>query len=180
MKVNAVKSAIIAIFLTATVSPAHARWTDKGMAYEGRLEARVVQMTKQLELTPEQEAQIRAILEAERAKQRAERTAVRKKIDSVLTDEQRATRDAQVKRRVERHVARIADRLELNSETRTKLTAVMMEKLDDPNWTRDKLRERLSTVLTDDQLAELDETRPDRGSRNRSGCKKRRGNNDGF
>ncbi len=165
-KTIAVSAALLTVLASAgaLVQPA---WARHGMGPDQRLE----RMTERLNLTPEQQAEIRGILETQRAQQNTARAAARTQIDAVLTEEQRTERDARIDRRIERRVSRIADRLNLTPEQETELRKVMAEKRNNPSWHRSDMREQLATVLTDDQLAELEQMRSHRGPRGRGGCK---------
>ena len=167
MKKTIAVSATILTLLVSTAIPAQPAWAGRGMAPEQRVE----RMTEELALSPEQQAEIRALLEARQAQRNAERVAVREQIDAALTEEQRAERDARTERRIERRAARIADRLDLTPEQETTLRTLVAEKRGNPDWTPDAMREQLSGVLTDVQLAELDEMRSHRGRHSRRGCK---------
>jgi Spy/CpxP family protein refolding chaperone len=171
MKNTIVLPATILTLLIATAAQARPSWTGLGMESDERLDRRIEQMTERLDLTEKQQAQIRAILDAQRAKRAEERAAVRKQIDAVLTEEQRATRDARIGRRTDRAVARIADRLDLTQEQESKLQTLMTERRNDADWRPAEMRARLSSILTEEQLMELDEMRPHRRPGGRGPCK---------
>ena len=172
MKKTITLSATILTLVLATAASAKPPWMGYGTSQEGRLDHKIERMTEQLGLTPEQQAEVRAIFEARRAQRDAERKAVREQVDAVLTEEQRAARDAQIEQRIERRVARMADRLDLTPEQETSLRALMNEQRNSPDLTRSEMRERMSAVLTDDQLAELEKKRPHHGRGDRGGCKR--------
>lgn len=161
-------SATILTFLISTAALARPGPVGHGMGPDLRVE----RMTENLDLTAEQQAEIRAILEARQAQRRAERAAVRQRIDAVMTEEQRAKRDAQIDRRLERRAARIADHLDLAPEQEATLRDLMAGMRTNPEWTPGDMREQLSRVLTDTQLAELNEVRSFRGRHHGSGCTK--------
>ena len=167
MNRNIALSAAILTVLVSTAAAAQPPWGRHGTAPGQRIE----RMTERLDLTPEQQADIRAILETQRVRQDAERAAVREQIDAVLTEQQRAERDARHDRRIERRAARIADRLDLTPEQETALRTALAEKRGNPSLNRSGMRERLSNELTDDQLAELEQMHSQRGRRYLHGCK---------
>jgi len=167
MKKTIAVSATILTLLVSTAISAQPPWAGRGMAPD---EQRVERMTEELALSPEQQAEILALVEARQAQRNAERTAVREQIDAILTEEQRAERDARNDRRIERRAARIADRLDLTPEQEATLRTLMAEKRDNPDWTPGEMRQQLSDVLTDVQLAELKEMRSHRSRHSRGGC----------
>lgn len=160
MKKTITISASILTLLIATATLAQPPWMDHGMAPERHLDRRIERMTEQLALTAEQQTDIRAILEAQHAQRSAQRDAVREQIDAVLTEEQRAQRDAQIDQRKARRAARMTKHLDLSPEQQTELQALMAEQRDNPSWSREEMREQLATVLTEEQLAQLEEMRP--------------------
>jgi len=167
MKNTSALSAAILTLLVSTATPAQPPRAGHGMAPEQRVE----RMTEILDLTPEQQTEIHAIFETQRMRRKAERAAIREQVDAVLTEEQRAERDARIDQRIERRVARMADRLDLTPEQETELRAVMAEKRSDPTWDRSEMRERLSAMLTADQMEKLDDMRSHPGRRYQGGCK---------
>ena len=167
MKKTITVSATILTLLVSTATQAQPASAGRGMVPEQRVE----RITEGLALSPEQQAEIRALLVARQAQRKAERAAVREQIDAVLTEEQRAERDVRNNRRIERRAARIADRLDLTPEQEATLRTVMAEKRSNPDWTPSEMREQLSGVFTDAQLAQLDEMRSHRGRHSRGGCK---------
>lgn len=171
MKYSIALPATILTLVLATATQARPFLPGLGMGHEDRMDQRMERMTEQLDLTAEQQEQIRKIFEAERAKRAEERAAVRKQIDDLLTDEQRKVRGEQVTRKIDRAVDRLGDRLNLTKEQESKLRTMMVEARDNPNWSPTKMRASLSEVLTEDQLAKLDEMRPNRKSRGRGHCK---------
>lgn len=172
MKKTLIPSALALTLLIAGAASARPPLPADAMAPVSGPDAQVARLTERLSLTPEQQTEIRAILEADRTERATQRAALRERIDAVLTDAQRAERDAQMRQRIERRVARMADRLDLSAEQGSKLTALMIEKRDNPAWTRADTRERLSAILTEGQLARLDALYPGDGPRSRGGCRR--------
>ncbi len=62
----------------------------KEKSVESRVEHKVEKMTKHLELTPEQQEQIKPIIAEKLAKMKAAQTESHTKIEAILTDEQKA------------------------------------------------------------------------------------------
>ena len=129
----------------------------RAMGNEQRLE----RMTEQLELTAAQQETIAALFE-EQASQRGQmRADFRARIDAVLTDEQRAKRDALMAARVDQRVARMAERLDLSEEQQSQLKTMLTESQGKGKSRRDgSMREQLASILTAEQLAQL----PQRGA----------------
>jgi Spy/CpxP family protein refolding chaperone len=128
-----------------------------------RSDQRMERMTEQLNLTEAQQEQIRGLLDEQRQQRDAQRAAVRERIDAVLTPDQLALRDQQMEQRQTRKLDRMAERLDLTAEQQEAVTALMQEKRADPTMSRDQVRERMQTILSEDQLAELDEVRSRHG-----------------
>jgi Spy/CpxP family protein refolding chaperone len=120
-------------------------------------------ITEQLNLTETQQEQIRSIRDEQRQQREAQRAAVRERIDAVLTPEQLALRDQQMEQRQTRKLDRMAERLDLTAEQQDAVAALMQEKRADPTMGRDQMRERMQTILSEDQLAELDDMRSRHG-----------------
>lgn len=124
-------------------------------------EQRLERMTEQLGLTAEQQASIAALFEAQASQRDPMRADFRARIDAVLTDEQRAKRDAQIAARIDRRVARMAETLALSDEQQRQLKTLFTESRDQGKSRRDgAMREQLASILTDEQLAQL----PQRGA----------------
>ena len=123
----------------------------------------IERMTDQLDLTEAQQEQIRGILDEQRQQRAMQRAAVRERIDAVLTPEQIALRDQQIEQRQTRRLDRMTERLDLTAEQQDAIAALMQEKRTDPSVTRDQMRERLETILSEDQIAELDDMRSRQG-----------------
>lgn len=137
--------------------------------------SKVEYMTKQLDLTPEQQEQARAILEKTRQEQMRLRQENRAQIDALLTEEQKAKRAARQLKAVNRQIERLTDWLDLNSEQADQLKALFTEQRQTHALTRVQMRERMSAILTAEQLAELDQGRGgpgggQRGAQGWGGC----------
>ncbi len=160
----ALSTTILALLASATAS-AELRPGGPVWSAEGRIDRRIELMTERLDLTAEQQAEIRDILEAQALTRREQRAAVRQQIEAVLTNEQLAMRDEEIARRVDRRVARLADRLGLSAEQEAEVRTLMGEPSDPADWDRGAMRERLAGILSDDQLAQLDAMGTRRGYR---------------
>jgi len=133
---------------------------------------RIDRMTEQLSLTPEQQTQIRTIIDEERTAAQRLRAETRQRIDAVLTDAQRAERQAMMKQRFDRELDRLARRLQLTPEQATQLGTIFAERQTNPELTRDELRQRIAAVLTPEQVKRFEDMRlhgrrhggPDRGT----------------
>lgn len=124
---------------------------------------RMERMSEQLNLTETQQEQIRAILDEQRQQRDAQRAAVRERIDAVLTPEQLAQRDQRMEERQTRRLDRMAERLDLTAEQQDAMAALMQEKQADRSITREQMRERMQSILSEDQLAKLDDMRSRHG-----------------
>lgn len=168
-KTIAASATILALCLPIPAA-AQQPWAGPGFSPEDRLSRRVEFMDQRLDLTEGQQAEIRAILAAQAERRRAERAAVREQIDAVLTDEQRALRDEQIERRISWRIDRLADRLDLSAAQEAELHELMTEGGGPAAWADGQLREHLAAVLTEEQLAQLDQSRSYRGDKGRRGC----------
>ena len=148
-------AAATGLFIGASfIGPAQARPHDGwGLGPAQGVETRIERMTGQLGLTEAQQAEIRRILEAERAQRDLQRQALREQIDAVLTDEQKATRDAAMQTRLDRRLERMTERLDLTDEQVASVKAIFDEQRTNPDLNRSDVRERISAVLTDEQRA---------------------------
>jgi protein CpxP len=122
-------------------------------------------MAERLDLTSEQQQQIEAILEANEETRAQARQALRAEIDAVLTEEQREVRNARVAERAEHRLTRMSERLDLSNEQTEQLQALYEAQADAPKLTRSEMREQLAEVLTEDQLAQLDQGRDRRAGK---------------
>ncbi|HYN79120.1 MAG TPA: hypothetical protein VES73_15160, partial [Lamprocystis sp. (in: g-proteobacteria)] len=117
---------------------------------------RVARMTAQWHLTPDQQAQVRAILEEHRAAVARERAALSKRLGAVLTDAQRAERDARLRQRLDRQLDRLTRRLQLSADQGARIRAVLVERQSNPDLSRAEVKQRIATVLTPEQRKQLD------------------------
>lgn len=115
----------------------------------------IERMAEQLDLTDAQRNQMRRIME-ENLKQREQlRLEMRKRLDAVLTPEQRAKRDTALRERLGRRLDRMTDRLELSDEQVDKIRQLFESQQKDPSLSKSQVRERLSEILTEEQRAGL-------------------------
>ncbi len=121
---------------------------------------RIERMTRNLDLTTEQQGEIRTILEEQRAQALQQREDTRARIGALLTPEQQARIEAQRNSRMERHLDRLADRLDLSEDQVAQVRTVMQTKHDDSGMTRDEIREQIKAVLTEDQLERFEARGP--------------------
>ncbi len=149
-----IAGSIVMMATAATAAP----WGGHGQGCEQR-DSRIERMTERLDLSNDQEAQIRTILDEQREQQRAQRQAMRERIDAILTPEQLALRDQHMEQRQTRRLDRMAERLELTAEQQDAMAALMQEKRADPGLDRDQMRERMAEILDEAQLARLDDLR---------------------
>lgn len=154
-------SAAIGLILSAALIGATAAEARPGMGGHGGPDmdvgSKVEYMTKQLDLTPEQQEQVRAILEKTRQEQMRLRQENRAQIDALLTDEQKAKRTERQLKSVNRQIESLTDRLDLTSEQAEQLKALFTEQRQSHALTRAQMRERMSSILTADQLAEFEQ-----------------------
>ncbi|EXJ13444.1 Spy/CpxP family protein refolding chaperone [Imhoffiella purpurea] len=131
------------------------------------LAPRIERMTDRLDLSDDQKAQIGKIMEDARKAREQQRLEMRKRIEAVLTDEQKAKRASMLEDRLERRLERMADRLDLSEDQIAKMKALFEEQAKNPELTKADVREQISEILTDDQRAELRRPhhRPGRGDR---------------
>lgn len=119
--------------------------------FEASASQRIERMTERLDLTAEQQGEIRAILDEQRAQAERQRAETRARVDAVLTPEQLARIEEQRDARVERHLDRLAGRLVLSTEQVAQVRTIMQAKGDDPEMARDEVREQIKAVLTEEQ-----------------------------
>jgi Spy/CpxP family protein refolding chaperone len=121
---------------------------------------RIERMTRTLDLTTEQQGEIRTILEEQRAQALQEREEVQARIGAVLTPEQQARIEEQRDSRMERHLDRLADRLDLSEEQVAEVRTVMQTNNDGSGMTRGEIQEQIKAVLTEDQLERFEARGP--------------------
>jgi len=168
-------SAALALILGAALIGATTAQAQPGMGGPGGpamdIGSKVEYMTKQLDLTPEQQEQVRTILEKTRQEQMRLRQENRAQIDALLTEEQKAKRTERQLKAVNRQVERLTDQLDLTDEQADQLKALFTEQRQSRALTRDQMHERMGAILTADQLAEFDQGRGPGGyGRGRGGC----------
>lgn len=168
MNKSTTQSLLIAGSLALMTTAAYAgSWANSSMEC-GQLDRGVERMTKRLDLTETQQEQIRSILEDQRQQQDAQRAAVRERIDALLTPEQLALRDQQMEQRQTQRLNRMAQRLDLTGEQQDAVAVLMQERRADPAITNNQMRERMQTILSEDQFTAFDDMRSRRGG-NRPG-----------
>lgn len=121
---------------------------------------RIDRMTRTLDLTTEQQSEIRTILEEQRTQALQQREEVQARIGTLLTPEQQARIEEQRNARMERHLDRLADRLDLSEEQILQVRTVMQTKNDGSGMARDEIREQIKTVMTEDQLKRFEARGP--------------------
>ncbi|WP_296806041.1 hypothetical protein [Thiocapsa sp.] len=121
---------------------------------------RIERMTRTLDLTSEQQGEIRTILEDQRARALQQREEVQARIGAVLTPDQQARIEEQRDSRMERHLDRLADRLDLSEEQVAQVRTVMQTKNDGSGMARDEIQGQIKAVLTEEQLQRFDARGP--------------------
>lgn len=117
----------------------------------GDPDARLERLTQRLDLTPQQQAQIKTIIEEGRTAADQLHAQVRQRIQGVLTDAQRAAEAARQQRGLDRQVDRLTGRLRLSPEQVTQVRAILAERLTNPALGRTELQGRIAAVLTPEQ-----------------------------
>ena len=102
----------------------------------------------------------KTIIEEERTAAQRLHQETRKRIDGVLTEAQRTEQDARMKERMERHVDRLAKRLDLTPEQTTQVRAILDERRDNPDLDRAEVQARIAAVLTPEQKQEFESMGP--------------------
>lgn len=138
---------------------------EKGWLGPEALDRKIERMTETLELTPEQQGELRDILEEQRTLAEQQRQETQARVRALMTPEQLDRIDEQREARMERHLDRLTRRLALTSEQVEQVRGIMQAKVADPTLGRAELRERISTVLTEEQRQAFDakRQRPGRG-----------------
>lgn len=137
------------------------------MGYGGDIDARIASMAERLQLSDEQQQQLRSVFEAQQAERERLRADTRRQVDDLLTDEQRALRDQAMEARMEQRLKRMSARLDLDDAQLAEIRALMQARLADPTLTREEMRERVGMILTEEQQARLSERRGGRFHRMR-------------
>jgi periplasmic protein CpxP/Spy len=140
--------AVTAVMATSVLAGPRGDDQDPSVFAQQRIE----RMTRSLDLTPEQEGEIRSIMEEQRAHALQLREDMRARIGAVLTPEQRARLDDQRDSRMERHLDGLAKRLDLSEDQVGQVRTIMQTETDDSGLDRVEIREQIKAVLTADQL----------------------------
>ncbi|WP_295388811.1 Spy/CpxP family protein refolding chaperone [uncultured Thiodictyon sp.] len=146
----------------AAATGATAAFCDQGGPHGdngGRPDKHLAQLTERLNLTPEQQAQIKTIIEEEHAAAQRLRADSRKRIDAVLTDAQRAEQAARMDKRMARHLERLTKRLNLTPEQTAQVRAILVERQTNPDLDRAAVKQRIAAVLTPEQREQLQSMR---------------------
>ncbi|WP_162008622.1 Spy/CpxP family protein refolding chaperone [Thermochromatium tepidum] len=155
--------AALGLILTTTLIGTTTVQACPGLDWQGGPDmdvgSKIESMAKRLDLTPEQQAQVRAILEQTRQEQRRLRQESRAQIEALLTEEQKAKRAERQARAVNRQVERLTDWLELSNEQADRIKTLLTEQRQNPELTRAELYERMSAILTAEQRAEFEQGR---------------------
>jgi Spy/CpxP family protein refolding chaperone len=175
MKTNPLRNfalpAVAALTLATTAAVA-GPWGHHG-AFARDTQSRIERMTEQLDLSEDQQRDVAAILEQQRAQRDLARQQARAEIDALLTDEQRTARDQAVAERLDRRVERMARRLDLTQEQQTAVRELFEDKRQDPTLGADELHERMQSVLSEEQQAMLAQGPGRGGPKDRGGCERR-------
>ncbi|AHF05585.1 hypothetical protein MARPU_12505 [Marichromatium purpuratum 984] len=123
----------------------------------------MARMADRLDLDDAQREQVRVILDEARQAREQQQLETRKRIDELLTDEQRAERDRLSERRIERRVDRLDARVGLTAEQAQALTELFQRQHQQLDLTRTELREAVAEILTEEQRAALDTPMQRRG-----------------
>ena len=145
----------------ATATGATAAFCGQGGPHgdRGGPDQHLAQLTERLNLTPEQQTQVKAIIEKERAAAQRLRAETRKAIEGVLTDAQRAEQSARMGKRLDRHLERMAKRLSLTPEQTSQIRAILVERQTNPELDRTAVKERIDAVLTPAQKQQFESMR---------------------
>lgn len=132
---------------------------------------RLNRLTDRLDLDPEQETKVKAILAEEDAATERLRLETRQRITGLLTESQRAELDQQMQRRLDRRAERLAKRLNLSPEQEKQVRAIIDERRTNPDLTRAQIKERIAAVLTPEQQQRFDTLEPRGDHWGRHGCR---------
>jgi len=141
-----------------------AAWSGHPGAPGERSEANFDRMAEALKLTPEQQTQVRTILQEQRTEIDRLRAQTRQRIDAILTDAQRAQRASRMQQGLDQRLERMTQRLKLSADQSTRIRAIFMERQSNPDLTREDVKERVAAVLTPEQRKQFDSKGP-RGER---------------
>ena len=119
-------------------------------------EERLARIAERYDLSPEQQARVKTILEEQQAANRKLQLETRQRIEGVLTDAQRTALEARLQRRLDRQVDRLARRLDLSPEQATQVRAILAERKADPGLDRAEIDKRIGAVLTPEQRARFE------------------------
>ncbi len=119
-------------------------------------EERLARIAERYDLSPEQQAQVKTILEEQRAAAQKLQLETRQRIEGVLTEVQRTALEARVARRLDRQVDRLARRLDLKPEQATQVRAILADRKADPSLDRAEIDKRIGAVLTPEQRARFE------------------------
>jgi len=128
-----------------------------------RVDARIEAMAERLDLSEAQQQEIRSIIEAHHEEADLARQEMQQRIDAVLTDDQRSSRDTFRHERLGRHLRRMSERLGLSDDQRDAIRAILEEGRTDPGLTPGEIRQRIAAVLTPEQQERLSQWRRHRG-----------------
>jgi Spy/CpxP family protein refolding chaperone len=160
MRTNiSLRTATLAIILGAVLGNASAVAGPLGVGRDPAtfLDNRIERMTESLELTSEQQGEIRAILEEQQAQAEQQRAQTRERIGAVLTPEQLARIDERRQAGIERGLDRLADRLDLTDEQLGQVRGLMLQTQGtDPRMDRAEIREQIKAVLSEEQRARFE------------------------
>jgi len=127
----------------------------------------LTRLTQRLDLTAEQQTQVKTILEEQRTAAAQLHAQTRQRVDEVLTDAQRAAQETRMQRRLDRHLERLARRLGLSTEQRAQVGTILAERRTNPELDPAQVQERIAAVLTPAQQQQFESFGPPGG---RQGC----------
>ncbi len=133
-------------------------------------DAQLARLSERLDLTAEQQAQVKTILEEQRAAADQQRAQTRKRIDGVLTDAQRAAQDARHQKRLDRHLDRLSKRLGLSPEQTAQVRTILAERRTNPDLDRTQVQARIAAVLTPEQQKQFESVGPRGDHQGKKGC----------
>ena len=106
-----IKTLIPSLFAALMISTATLAYTgdDMQQKHETRMQERLEEMKKELNLTDEQAAQMKTLQKSHMEKRKAEREAMQKEMDAILTPEQQEKAKKMREERKEKRRARHAE-----------------------------------------------------------------------